>query len=103
MTALIHDHVSVAALYALKYGRHVARSTQADVPPVKVVGRPREDDRVRTRPLWPVDVGLHPEAVTHRDHHLAVDDRKRLKLGLDLVTFSPCFLVRGGIAGLCEN
>ena len=84
MAALVLDDVGVAPLHRSQRRRQVARHAVAHVPVIEVVGRPHPDDRnLRRRILRAVDVGRQPNAVSHRHHHLALDDGNRLKLLFD--------------------
>src|SRR5690242_17609253 len=84
MTTLIHDHVRVAALDRVEHGRHIARSTESDIPPVGGVRRPRKDDPDLVVALRPIDVRLLPQAIAHRDPYFSPADPDRLQLGFDL-------------------
>src|SRR5204863_6137485 len=87
VATLVHDHIRVPAFDGVQHGRHIPRSTETHVPPVKVVRRSGKDSwKLRFVILWPIDVGLHSLPVAHRYHDLSLNHRDRLQLGLDGIT-----------------
>ncbi len=85
VSALVLHDVGIPALDGGQRGRHVARDPVADVPVVEVVRRAHPDRRHLLRGvLRSIDVGGEPDAVAHRHHDLALDDRNRLQLFLGL-------------------
>src|SRR6185437_5400702 len=74
--ALVHLDEHVTTLHGFELARKIARRAVADVPVVEVVRRAHEDRRVFLRRVFgPVDVGSDPDAIAHRNHELALDDR----------------------------
>ena len=94
MPALVHYDVGVTALDGFENRRHIARRSQTHVPEIKIIRRPRKDDRVFFGSVFrAVNVRRHPLAVAHRHHHFAVDDGDVLQFFLDLIALGDQFLI----------
>jgi hypothetical protein len=97
MAALIHLHVSIATFDCVEFGTHIAHDTVAHIPKIEVVRRARKDCRVFPGSVFrAIDVGRHAFPVTHRHHHLAIDDGKRFEFLFALITLRDLFRRKAG-------